>query len=218
MLSKRLIAAWAFFDLCLMGAGVLSLVVSLVWKEDNLLRNLTFSTFNLAIGTILGIILLATSLLAVILLIPRATKPLVILNWLLLLDAVAILFVATSIWIYTLHERKNYHAVFGRQNDATKILIQDTLQCCGYFNATDEVAFGGSFCPNQAAAIVANSFCVNPTVKFADSVLNNVFSTVYGFMAIVIGLFLSTMCIMKKRQEFERFDKIDAKRGGRGFV
>ena len=49
------------------------------------------------------------------------------------------------------------------------------LQCCGYFNATDEVAFGGNFCPDQAAAIVANSFCVTPIVAFADSVLNNVF-------------------------------------------
>lgn len=218
MLSKRLIAAWAIFDLCLMGAGILSLVLSFVWQEDDLLRNLTFSTFDLTIGGILGIVLLATSLLSAFLIILRGRRPLVIINWLLLLDAVAILFVATFIWMYTLHERKNYHAVFSRQSDATKIQIQDTLRCCGYFNAMDEVAFGGNFCPDQAAAIVANSFCVTPIVKFADSVLNNVFSTVYGFMAIIVGLFLSTMCIIKKRQEAERFERIDAKRGGRGLV
>ncbi|KIM51533.1 hypothetical protein SCLCIDRAFT_143027 [Scleroderma citrinum Foug A] len=218
MLSKHLLVAWAFFDLCLMGAGILSLVLSFVWQEDNLLRNLTYSTFDLNIGRILGIVLLATSLLSVFLIILRGKRPLVIVNWLLLLDAVAILSVATFIWMYTLHERINYHAVFGRQSNATKIKVQDVLQCCGYFNATDEVAFGGNFCPDQAAAIVANSFCVTPIVAFADSVLNNVFSTVYGFMAIVIGLFLSTMCIMKKRQEAERFERIDAKQGGRGLV
>lgn len=56
----------------------------------------------------------------------------------------------------------------------------------------------------------------------------------YGFMAVVIGLFLANMCVIKKvsntnlfvltgadtqqRQEEERFEKIDAKRGGHGFV
>lgn len=58
-------------------------------------------------------------------------------------------------------------------------------------------------------------------------------------MAVVIGLFLATMCVIKRvsrlqhvlnlymltsgvvcpqRDEEERFKKIDAKRGGRGFV
>ncbi|KAG6333827.1 hypothetical protein ID866_5259 [Astraeus odoratus] len=231
-LSKRLILAWAFFDLCLMGAGILSLVLSIVWRQHNLLRNLTFSNFDLTgknekwhgfpslteqlpVGTILGSILLGTSLLSILLVVARGRKPLVILNGLLLFNAILILFFATYIWLYTLHERNNYHAVFGRQSDATKVMIQDMLQCCGYFDATDEVAFGGTFCPNQAAAIAANSFCVTPIVQYTDTLLNDVFSTVYGFVAIVAGLFLSTMCIMKKREEFNRFEKIDAKQGRR---
>lgn len=215
MLSKRLILAWAFFTLCLMAAGIVTLVLSIVWRQPNLLRNLTFSNFDLTAGTVLGIILLGTSVLSIILIILRGKRPLVLLNWLLLLDGIAILVIATFIWIFTLHERNNYHAVFGRQSNATKIMIQDTLKCCGYFNATDEVAFGGAFCPDQATAIAVNSLCVTPIVQFADKRLNNVFSTIYGFMAIVIGLFLSSMCIIKKRQESERFEKIDTKRASR---
>ncbi|KAI6129146.1 hypothetical protein EDD17DRAFT_1563629 [Pisolithus thermaeus] len=215
MLSKRLIVAWAFFTLCLMAAGIVTLVLSIVWRQPSLLRNLTFSNFDLTAGTVLGSILLGTSVLSILLITLRGKRPLVLLNWILLLDGIAILVVATSIWIYTLHERNNYHAVFGRQSNATKIMIQDELSCCGYFSATDEVAFGGTFCPDQAAAIAANSFCVTPIVQFADKRLNNVFSTIYGFMAIVIGLFLSSMCIIKKRQESERFEKIDTKRASR---
>ncbi|KAF9234771.1 hypothetical protein BU15DRAFT_52181 [Melanogaster broomeanus] len=218
MLSKRLMAAWSFFDFCLLVAGVISLVFSFVWREPNLLLNLTFSTTDLNGGTVLGIILLATFVSSIVLIVQRGRTPLVILNWLLLLDGIAILGVGTYIWVFTLHERQNYHTVFGMQSDATKIEIQDTLRCCGYSNATDEVAFGGNFCPNAAAAMAANSFCVTPITKFADMTLNNVFSTIYGFMAIVIGLFLATMCVMKRRQEIERFEKIDAKRGGQGFV
>lgn len=149
MLSKHLLVAWAFFDLCLMGAGILSFVLSFVWQEDNLLRNLTYSTFDLnskcsiscnysplmprqfSVGRILGIVLLATSLLSVFLIILRGKRPLVIVNWLLLLDAVAILSVATFIWMYTLHERINYHAVFGRQSNATKIKVQDVVRYFG---------------------------------------------------------------------------------------
>jgi len=47
--------------------------------------------------------------------------------------------------------------------------------CCGYFDATDEVAFGGTFCPNATAVMAANSFCATPITKFADTTLNDVF-------------------------------------------
>ena len=117
------------------------------------------------------------------------------LNWLLLINGIAVLFIGTYIWFSTLHERNNYHTVFGMQSSATKIAVQDTVRsatisgwcwstdtlytsqfkCCGYLNATDEVAFGGTSCPNAAAAMAANSFCVTPITKFADTRLNNVF-------------------------------------------
>ncbi|KIK95851.1 hypothetical protein PAXRUDRAFT_139768 [Paxillus rubicundulus Ve08.2h10] len=218
MVSKRLMLTWCFFDFCLMAAGVTSLVFSVIWREPDLLLKLTFSTTDLTGGTVLGIMLLVTFALSLVLVAQRGKTPLVILNWILLVDGIAILLVGTYVWFYTLHERNNYHTVFGAQSNATKIDIQDTLKCCGYFNATDEVAFGGNFCPNQAAAMTANSVCVTPITQFADRTLNDVFSTIYGFMSTVIGLFLANMCVISKRQEAERFEKIDAKRGGQGFV
>lgn len=62
-----------------------------------------------------------------------------------------------------------------------------------------------------------------------------ILSQVYGYMAIVLCLLLVSLCVIKKvtssyldcysaihfdlqRQEDERFKKIDAKRGGGGFV
>jgi hypothetical protein len=66
-------------------------------------------------------------------------------------------------------------------------------------------------------------------------VTGQVIRTTYGFMAGIIGLFLSSLCVIKvvsfivlpflvqcrlclQRQETERFKKIDGKRGGGGFV
>ncbi|KAH0830273.1 hypothetical protein J3R83DRAFT_1638 [Lanmaoa asiatica] len=197
---------------------LVTLVLSFVWRQPNLLLNLTFSSRDLTGGTIMGITFLATFASSLVLIAIRGKRPLVMLNWLLLVNGIGILFLGTYIWFYTLHERNNYHEVFGMQSNATKIAVQDTLMCCGYFNPNDEVAFGGTFCPNATAATTVNSFCVTPITKFADTKLNNVFSTMYGFMAIVIGLFLANMCIIEKRQEEKRFEKIDAKRGEQGFV
>ncbi|KAG1730600.1 hypothetical protein EDB19DRAFT_1740231 [Suillus lakei] len=202
MLSKKLIGAWAFFDMCLMAAGIVSLTLSIVWRQPNLLLNLTFSGIALTAGSVLGIILLATFVLSLVVIIQRGTLGLKILNWTLLVNSIIILLIGAYIWIFTLHERNNYHAVFGQQSNETKILIQDMALAC----------------PNQAAATALNNFCVTPIIAFTDSTLNNVFSTVDGFMAIVIGFFLANMCVIKKRQEFERFEKIDSKRGGHSFI
>jgi hypothetical protein len=79
-------------------------------------------------GSVLGIILLATFVLSLLVIIQRGTLGLKILNWVLLANSIVILFVGTYIWVFTLHERNNYHAVFGQQSNETKILIQDMVR------------------------------------------------------------------------------------------
>jgi hypothetical protein len=134
MLSKKLIGAWAFFDICLMAAGVLSLTLSFIWRRPNLLLNLTFSNLDLTCKCYLCLCVshpflkLATFVLSLLVVVRRGTLGLKILNWALLFNGVIILFIGTYIWIFTLHERNNYHAVFGGQSDATKVLIQDTVR------------------------------------------------------------------------------------------
>ena len=47
MISKKLMGFWIFFDVCLLVAGIMTLVLSIVWREPNLLLNLTFDKFEL---------------------------------------------------------------------------------------------------------------------------------------------------------------------------
>ncbi|THH06271.1 hypothetical protein EW145_g4197 [Phellinidium pouzarii] len=221
MPSKKLMGCWAFVDFCLLAAGIITLVFSIIWRAPNLLLNLSISSSDLTAGLALGIILLVTWAFSVGAVIQpnHVTKPLIILNWLLILDAIAVLVVGTFIWFYTLEERANFHTVFAAQTNATIVQIQDKLQCCGYFNSTDLAVVGGSFCVSDQFITQTNNatgnFCVGPVTKFADYTLNNIFSTIYGFMAIIILLFLASLCV---RNEEERFRRIDEKRGGRGFV
>jgi len=187
--------------------------------------NMTFSPSDLDAGLIMGIAFLLTSAFSVGAIIQRnhVTIGLVILNWILIADAMIVLVVGTFVWFYTLRERSEFHTLYAKMQPSQRITIQDKFSCCGYFNASDLIEIGGSFCQNSTFAnslntTVASNFCVSPITKEADSSLNEVFSTTYGFMAGIIGLFLSSLCVIKVRQEFERFRRIDAKRGGRGFV
>jgi hypothetical protein len=225
MPSKYLHGFYGFFTLGLAVAGIISILFSILWRRNDLILNMTFSHADLTAGLVMGIALLITSFLSVGAIIQRnhVTIGLVILNWVLIADAVIVLIIGTFVWFYTLRERNEFHGQFAKLQPSQRVSIQDQFQCCGYFNASDLIEFGGSFCQNSTFAnslntTVASNFCVSPITNYADISLNHVFSTTYGFMAGIIGLFLSSLCVIKVRQEFERFRRIDAKRGGKGFV
>lgn len=204
---------WAFVDVWLLAAAILSIVMSFVWRRPNLMLNFTLSSEQLTSGLILGILLMATfatSLLGIAQK-GKAVWGLIVLNWMLILDGIAIIIVGSFLWFRTLEERNNYFHVFTSQPNQTIVDIQDKFSCCGYFANNVSVVHQG-FCSN--ATINPNTTaCVGPITAFTDMTLNNIFSTIYGYMAIVGCLFLATLCVIKERQEEERYKKIDSKRG-----
>lgn len=216
---------WAALDFLLLAAGAVALSLSLIWRAPNTLMNMVLSPADLTAGMILGVALLVTCAISVAAIIQKnhVTIGLVILNYALLLDAIGIVIIGTFVWFFTLQERTSFHRLWSQASPQTRIILQDQLKCCGYFNGSDLAEVGGSFCQNQEfisglASNITTNFCVTPIINFADMTLNNVFTTIYGYMAIVLCLLLASLCVIKKRQEDERFKKIDAKRGGRGFV
>ncbi|KAF7800264.1 hypothetical protein EIP86_011511 [Pleurotus ostreatoroseus] len=215
MVSKKLMAFWAFVDLWLLAAGILSIVMSIVWRAHNLMINFTLSSQDLLAGTILGIFLLVTFGISIFAIVQRnhVTTGLVILNWVLIMDSVVVIVVGSFIWFYSLQQRNNYYKVFKSVSAATRVEIQDHFQCCGYFLTNDTIEASG-FCASSAFNATTTSPCVGPITAFTDFTLNNI----YGYMAILICLFLASLCVISQRNETERFKKIDAKRGGKGFV
>lgn len=225
MVSKKLMGVWIALDILLLTAGILTLALSIVWRAPNILNNFVLSSVDLNAGTILGVALLTTFMISVGAIIQRnhVTIGLVLLNYALLVDAIGILVIGTSIWFSTLQERAHFHTLWEDASPALRIALQDKLGCCGFFSGTDLAQIGGSFCQSQdfisgLASDVSSNFCVTPITGFAEVTLTNIFSTIYGFMAIVLCFLLASLCVIKKRQEAERFKKIDAKRGGGGFV
>ncbi|CCM03846.1 uncharacterized protein FIBRA_05995 [Fibroporia radiculosa] len=241
---KMIMGIWGFVDICLLAAATISIAFSIIWRKPDLLLNIELSTQHLNAGLVMGIILFISWLISIGAFLSPATSILgfIILDWFLVLDMIAVLTVGTMMWYYTLQIRDNYFAVWQAQSTETRIAVQNMFQCCGYFEPNDTTVALGGFCANQTfvdslvdAASVNTNACVGPITAVAEPTLNQIFtyvippysrglvtdlsySSVYGFMAVVICLFLASLCVIKVRQEKERFRKIDAKRGGRGFV
>jgi len=225
MVSKRLMAVWLTLDGLLLISGLISVILPQIWRAPNVLMNMVISSAELTAGTVLGVALIITFLLSIVAIAQKShvTRGFVILNYFLLLDAAGIIIIGSFVWWYTLQERANFHQLWLQAPTTTRIFLQDKFLCCGYFNGSDLVGVGGKFCVSQEFVQSlpvddVNRFCVTPITKFADSTLNNIFTTIYGFMAIVICFLLASLCVIRKRQEDDRFMKIDAKRGGHGFV
>jgi len=219
---------WAFLDVLLLAAGIVATVVSIVWREPNVLLNFTLSTEKLNAGLILGIIFIITFLISMVAMIRKnnSITGFIVLNWALVLDAIVVLIVGTAVWFYTLKQRANYYDVWQAASPDTRVALQDMFGCCGYYapNDTAEIRTG-TFCKSQDfvnslynATVTTTNACINPVNAAAEVTLNQIFTPVYGFMAVVICLFLATLCVIKTKTEKERFRKIDAKRGGGGFV
>jgi len=220
MPSKKLMFSWWFFNLALLAAGTVTLALSIVLREPNILMDLVLPTMDLTVGLVLGICFLVTWAFSIGAVIQKnhITGGLVFLNWLLIANMVYLTVAGTFIWFFTLRLRENFHTIWSEQTPSTRIAIQDMFKCCGYFNGTDLVEMGGTFCADPSFVAQTQSFCVTPITLDADVTLNPIFSTVYGFMAILSCLFMATICVINERKKEERFKKIDAKRGGRGFV
>lgn len=77
----------------------------------------------------MGIALLITTALSIGAIIQRnhVTIGLVVLNWVLISDAIIVLVVGTFVWFYTLRERAEYHVKYGQLSASQRITIQDTV-------------------------------------------------------------------------------------------
>jgi len=216
MPSKQLMLLWGLLDFFLLAAGGALIAFSVVLRAPDAIRNLVFPASDLNFSLALGIIYVVTFAVSIGAVIQQnhITIGLAILNWVLMGVTVVTVIFGSTMWFMTLQEHANFANVWNAASPANRIAVQEALHCCGFVSNTAVEATG--FCANPANAL--NNGCSIPFVTISDTMLMDAFTTVYSFTAITVMLFIATMCVIKKRQEQERFRRIDAKRGGRGFV
>jgi len=216
MPSKQLMAVWGFLDFCLLSAGAITIAFSIVFRGTDVIRSLVLSSLDLNLALALGILYAVTFVVSIGAVIQQnhITIGLAIFNWLLIINAILTVIYGSNLWFMTLREEHNFGSIWNATTPARRIAVQDKFQCCGFLNNTAVEA--GGFCANPA--VQQNNGCSVQFIGVADNIFHQLFSTIFGFTTIIICVFLATLCVIKKREEQERFRKIDAKRGGRGFV
>jgi hypothetical protein len=74
--------------------------------------------------------------------------------------------------------------------------MQDMFSCCGWFNSTTDPFTQSNFCTQAVAANISTTPCVGPVTAVTDYTLNNIFTSIYAFMAPIAALFLATLCVI----------------------
>jgi hypothetical protein len=218
MVSMVLMTLWGTLDFFLLASGGVMIAFSILWKAPDVFRNLVLTEMDLTVGMVLGILYAVTFIISVGAIIQRnhITIGLVMLNWLLIFNTAFTVVFASVLWFRTLEEQVNFEKVWIAAPAQSRLALQDQWKCCGYRNSTN-MEIGGAVCSTLEVAN-ATVGCMDQFTNDADNLLNETFTTIWGFTAVTSCLFISTLCVIKKREETERFRKIDSKRGGRGFV
>lgn len=84
-----------------------------------------------AAGLAIGISMLITFVFSIGAIIQpnHVTRPLAVLNGLLILDTLGVLAVGTMVWWATLQERKNFAMAFDAASNQTRLIIQNEVPC-----------------------------------------------------------------------------------------
>lgn len=127
-----------------------------------------------------------------------------------IMAALLTLGIGLAIWFSTLETHKNLAPIWNKQPDSILSMLQTKFQCCGYDNPA--LFIKDSTCTSAATAARLGP-CMAPFGVFANSFLDIVFTTFFGFVAVDMMLLLAALCLIKDRKEKERYRLIDEKRG-----
>jgi hypothetical protein len=63
------------------------------------------------------------------------------------------------------------------------------------------------FCSDTTFAANATG-CVTPVTQFADYALNNIFTSIFGYMVILVLFFLCSLCVINKVRHVGYFESL----------
>ncbi|ODN87736.1 hypothetical protein L198_06966 [Cryptococcus wingfieldii CBS 7118] len=217
---------WAVFAFLLLAAGVISIVASVIFNSaGHPFLNMIATKVDFKLGIGMGVIYIMSCIVSVPAFMASFENPVMLkfLNWWLVGCMAVTLAFGSIFWVLSLEQLNTFSNVWKAQTSTIQQTIQDEFSCCGYFNGTAEGGFSttAGFC-SDATFAAAQTGCQNTITSASspgtDFTLETIFSTVYGFEIILVSFFLATVCLINERGISVRFKRIDAKRGGSGFV
>ncbi|KAI0147505.1 hypothetical protein GGR57DRAFT_253297 [Xylariaceae sp. FL1272] len=134
---------------------------------------------------------------------------------LIVISALFTLIIGLDLWIFTLRIKETFGTIWTAQNTQVQELMQTAFQCCGYFNSTSPAFITDATCPSPASAALVQG-CATPIASFSNTFVDNIFTALFGIVAVDALAVVAIACVLKDRKETERFRHIDEKSGVRG--
>ncbi|KAK3389060.1 hypothetical protein B0T20DRAFT_93443 [Sordaria brevicollis] len=179
-------------------------------------RNLLYQRFPLTAGIVNAVFIFVTFLLTIPGVITPARGWLKMGGWMTTVCGLFSLILGLYLWILTLKTKEDFAPLYFQQTPEIQQLMQSAFQCCGYFNSTSPAFITDDICSSPAAAALMRP-CATPITSFANILVDNIFTAVFGMVGIDVVLIMATACLLKERKERERFRHIDEKSGVVGF-
>ncbi|KAG5985922.1 hypothetical protein E4U54_005742 [Claviceps lovelessii] len=180
------------------------------------IRLLLLDTFPLAAGIINGALVITTTAFVLLGLVSPVRGWLNVSGYLVSLCGLFSLCLGVYLWVMTLRLKESFLDTYLVLRPEEQSLIQQSFQCCGYYNAATPAFVTDSFCSSPAAAALMRG-CGSAISNYGNQFIDYFFTALFGMVGLDAVLFLSIACLLKDRKERERYRHIDEKSGFRTF-
>jgi len=218
--DKRLVLTYAFTNVLFIAAGVITLIISLMWRMDalnspttgSIQQNVIFMMTPNVGGMAVGIITIVAGVLAIpALVMPTSRGWLYTHGWAVTGACVALLVLGLRIWFVTLTEQSNILDAWVATSPNTLADLEEQFNCCGYWNSTSPpFVLSANACPNADVAATKLG-CIITLQPYADLFLNRIFTTLFGFVGIGTCAILAGAMLVKARTTEARYVRIAQK-------
>jgi hypothetical protein len=220
MVDKILLAT-GFADFLFLCTGILELAYPLVIQshladgsnngEDVVAHNL-MRQFPLTAGIVNGAFIILTFVITLPGLFMTTRGWLKLAGYLVVFNALFTLCIGIVLWVMTLTVSEDFAPIYFSQTPEAQHLIQQSFNCCGYFNASSPAFVTDDVCPSPAAAAL-NRGCSVFISSFGGRLIDEVFTAVFGVVGVDAVFLLAIACLLKDRKEQFRYRHIDQKTG-----
>ncbi|KAF4964332.1 hypothetical protein FZEAL_10878 [Fusarium zealandicum] len=222
-MANKVFLATVAADVLFLASGVLELVFSLVVRSqmndappdgEHATRNLLYQRFPFTAGIVNAAFILATFAITLPGLVMPTRSFLKVSGYMVTFCAIFTMCVGVFLWVMTLKMREQFFDIYMTQEPEIHSLIQNSFECCGYFNSTMPAFVMDSTCTSPASAALLRG-CATSIASFANIHVDNIFTVVFGIVGVDAIFVLCIACLHKDRKERERYRHIDEKSGYR---
>ncbi|KAH7118425.1 hypothetical protein EDB81DRAFT_817410 [Dactylonectria macrodidyma] len=220
---NKVFLATVVADILFLASGILELVFSLVGRSqmndapsdgEHATRNLLYQRFPFTAGIVNAAFILVTFAATLPGLVMPARSILKVSGYMVTLCAIFTMCVGIFLWVMTLKIREQFFDIYIAQEPEVQSLIQNTFECCGYFNSTAPAFVMDSTCTSPASGALLRG-CATSIASFSNLHISNIFTVVFGIVGVDAIFILCIACLLKDRKERERYRHIDEKAGYR---